>query len=277
MIVVKEFQERQFADKEELFKALKENKSTLIAQKKMITKHADATYHYVMVEDSKGETVKAESNSSLQDANSLKLKLVINTTNILDSHGDVHVKGIWNKSVKESKGVLLLQEHSMTFKSIIGEGLTPSVKKMQWYELGQTFKGDTEALVFSGSISKDRNPFMFEQYAKGYVKEHSVGMRYIKVELAINSEKEYYKEEKELWDNYIETISNKETAEEIGYFWVVKEARIVEGSAVVKGSNPVTPVLNIQADKSLEEDKTEPSSVDTQKYEQQLKELLTKI
>jgi hypothetical protein len=37
---------------------------------------------------------------------------------------------------------------------------------------------DTEALVFNVEIDKDRNDFMFNQYAKGYVKEHSVGMRY---------------------------------------------------------------------------------------------------
>jgi hypothetical protein len=37
---------------------------------------------------------------------------------------------------------------------------------------------ETEALVFNVEIDKDRNDFMFNQYAKGYVKEHSVGMRY---------------------------------------------------------------------------------------------------
>jgi hypothetical protein len=42
MIVVKEFPDKEFATKEELFKALRENKSTLIAQKKMITKEADS-------------------------------------------------------------------------------------------------------------------------------------------------------------------------------------------------------------------------------------------
>jgi hypothetical protein len=34
MIVVKEFPDKEFATKEELFKALRENKSTLIAQKR---------------------------------------------------------------------------------------------------------------------------------------------------------------------------------------------------------------------------------------------------
>ncbi len=36
MIIVKEFPSQQFQSKEELFKALRENKSTLIAQKKGI-------------------------------------------------------------------------------------------------------------------------------------------------------------------------------------------------------------------------------------------------
>jgi hypothetical protein len=37
---------------------------------------------------------------------------------------------------------------------------------------------------------------MFNQYAKGYVKEHSVGMRYVKLELAVNSDSKYDAEEK---------------------------------------------------------------------------------
>jgi hypothetical protein len=54
----------------------------------------------------------------------------------------------------------------------------------------------TEALVFNVEIDKDRNDFMFNQYAKGYVKEHSVGMRYVKLELAVNSDSKYDAEEK---------------------------------------------------------------------------------
>jgi hypothetical protein len=53
MIVVKEFPDKEFATKEELFKALRENKSTLIAQKKMITKEADSIIGYVEVKTDK--------------------------------------------------------------------------------------------------------------------------------------------------------------------------------------------------------------------------------
>lgn len=266
MIAIKEFPNLTFENKEQLFKALVENKSTLIAQKKMQLKETDATLHYVVVENSKGEAVKAES-ANIQDATTLKSSLVINTTNLLDSHGDVHLKGIWKKSSKEAKNVMLLQEHKMTFDKIITDNVRVNVSEMNWTDLGFNFKGTTEALMFDAIITKERNPFMFEQYSKGYVKEHSVGMRYVKIDLAVNSEDKWYIEEKEIWDKYIEDIANKEDAIEQGYFWAVTEAKIVEGSAVVKGSNYATPTLNIEAVKDTS--KQEPSN-DTQKNELEL-------
>jgi hypothetical protein len=146
---------------------------------------------------------------------------------------------------------------------------------MQWSDLGLNLKGDTEALIFNATISKQRNPYMFEQYAKGYVKEHSVGMRYVKLELAINSDNKWDVEEKEVWDKYYPEIANKEVADERGYFWAVTEAKIVEGSAVVKGSNYATPTISIEAVKDTPII-TEPLK-DTQKEEQQIKELLNKF
>jgi hypothetical protein len=274
MIVVKEFPNKQFNSKEELFKALRENKNTLIAQKKMITKQADAVIHYVQVENEKGETIKA-TYSDTSIINQLKAELVINTTNLMDSHSDVHIKGIWNKSAKEQKNLLLLQEHKMTFDHIISDNVDVSVKEVKWSDLGYSYKGTTEALTFDVLIDKQRNPFMFAQYAKGYVKEHSVGMRYVKMELAINSDSKWDVEEKEIWDNYIDQVANKEQAEEQGYFWAVLEAKIVEGSAVVKGSNFATPTINVEAVKDdTPTITTEPTEV-TQ--EEQLKQFLTKI
>ena len=246
MIVVPEFPTKTFEDKRELFSSLKEHKHTLIAQKRATTKYADSTFHYVSVVDDKGHTTKAASNN-IADLDKLEVKLVINTTNLMDSHSDVHLKGIWKKSVKENKNLLLLQEHQMTFDKIISTDIKASIDLMSWSDLGfKKLQGTTEALVFTSIIEKSRNPFMFEQYAKGYVKEHSVGMRYVKVDLAVNSEESYYKEEKGIWDKYINEIANKEAAEELGYFWAVSEAKVIEGSAVVRGSNYATPTLSVE-------------------------------
>lgn len=272
MIVAKEFPDKTFETKEELFKALRENKSTLIAQKKMITKEADSTIFYTEVK-TKSEVNKEESTTG--SPLKLNAKLAINTTNLIDSHSDVHLKGIWNKSVKEQKNILLLQEHQMKFSSIIADNVQASVKKMAWKKLGFDFEGDTEVLIFDAEIDKERNEFMFKQYQKGYVKEHSVGMRYVKLELAINSESKWDEEEKAVWDKYINEIVNKDVAENQGYFWAVTEAKVVEGSAVVKGSNFATPTISIEAVK--DNTSNEDEAAKALQNEKLLKQLLSKF
>lgn len=230
----------------DIFKHLKENKDALIAEKKFKVKEADAIVYNPTATTLKGEIIKTETATST-NLDNIKVKVVINTTNILDSHGDVHIKGIWNKSLKEQKNLYLLQEHQMTFSKIITDDLTASVKTMSWSELGfDKLEGETQALIFEANVSSKRNEFMFEQYAKGYVKEHSVGMRYINILLCINSDEKYYREEKDNWDKYIVEVSNKEDAIAQGYFWAVTEAKIIEGSAVVKGSNYATPTLSVK-------------------------------
>lgn len=254
----------------DIFKHLKENKAALIAEKKYKVKHADSVFNSpiskgLIKEDGVIKSIELDNSVDLERIN---VSVVINTTNILDSHGDVHIKGIWNKSVKESKNVYLLQEHEMKFDKIIAENAKLSLNTMTWNELGFDYDGVTQALVFDCEVDSDRNKFMFEQYLKGYVKQHSVGMRYVNVFLCINSEEKYYLEEKENWDKYINEVANKEDAIELGYFWAVTEAKIIEGSAVVMGSNAATPTISISTTQVIEADtvtssKEEPS-LDTQ-------------
>jgi phage protein D len=40
-------------------------------------------------------------------------------------------------------------------------------------------------------------------------------------------------------------IANKEVADENGYFFAVLEAELIEISAVVKGSNTITPTISV--------------------------------
>jgi hypothetical protein len=242
----------KFETKDELFKFLKDNNDTLQRQKKAKEKQADSVV-FVSGGESALEVTKAVGAASSPDE--LKVKVVINTTNILDSHGDVHQVGIWNKSVKDNGGILFLQEHRLAFDKIIADGdeLRVSVQTFTWKELGFNFTGNTEALVFDATIKRDRNPEMFKQYANGWVKEHSVGMRYMQLVLCVNSEKDYYGAEKEAWDKYISTVVNKELAEERGWFYAVKEAKVIEGSAVPKGSNYATPTLEVGKSETVEE------------------------
>ena len=279
MIKVLEFPNKEFQTKEELFKALIENKKELVSIKKSATKNADAVSFGYLDTYIKIDTNKEDVQGQMQNPESLNVKVVINTTNFLDSHGDVHVNGIWNKSVKDNVTFLHLQEHEREFDKVITDSAKGYVQSMAWKKLGLPYEGKTEALIFESTIDKKRNEFMLNHYANGWVKNHSVGMRYVQIELAINTEAEYDKEYKALWDEFYPIVANKETADERGYFWVVKEAKIIEGSAVVMGSNSATPTLENKEEIEPSKDTldTEPSQ-DTQQVQQQLlKELLNKF
>lgn len=236
-------------------KRIKENKSLIIAEKKSVMKQADACDADIYHVNTKGEAVKAEG-SDTTDTERITAKIVINTTNLIDSHCDCHIPGLWNKTLKENKSPYHLQEHQLKFDKVISDQVTASVKTMSWASLGQPFEGNTQALIFDSIIEKERNEYMFKQYLKGWVRNHSVGMRYVNLFLCINSEERYYQEEKDNWDKYYPQVANKSVAEELGYFWAVTEAKMVEGSAVPIGSNYATPTISV---------KSEPSDKDTHK------------
>ena len=264
MITLKEFPNKSFATKEEALKELVLNKKTLLAAKKAVIKHADAiSYHGNFQE--KTEAIKA-GNTDLRDVNTITVKAVSNAVNYFDSHGDVSLPGSWNRTAKNTKDGLHLQEHKMQFDKIISDEVKFSVEKMTWKDLGFDYEGETEVLMMESKVHKEDNPYMFERYIKGKVKNHSSGLRYVNIGLAINSEEKWAREEKEIWDKYIDQIVNKEEVEEAGYFWTVFEQKIIENSAVPKGSNPATPTISVESaeststtDENSEEDSTSQS------------------
>lgn len=244
------------------------NKELLISKKQNAIKRGDVVVGSILKDEptpKEKETNKAEGDTvELENAEIINVKAVINTTNVIDSHMDCHIPGIWKKTLSETKLLYLLQEHDMKFDKVISDSVNDELKaytqKIAWNKLGQTFEGNTEALIFESKIKKDVNEFMFNLYKNGRVLNHSVGMRYVKIYLCINSTEAYYASEKDNWDKYYPEVANKEIADERGYFWAVTEAKIIEGSAVVKGSNEFTPTLEIEAEKK------EPS-IDTQETE----------
>lgn len=240
----------KFERKSELFAWLKTNKSLLIDSKKSQSKHGDLILH-----TSAGSVVE-KAGSIEPTGDTLAVKAVINTTNVMDSHQDVHIKGIWKKTLKENKGQFyLLQEHKMSFDKVISypENVKATTEEFGFKELGfKSLPGTTEALVFSATISKEDNPEMFRLYSQNKVRNHSVGMRYVKIFMAVNSDFEDYAEEKAIWDKYIDQVANRKTAEDNGYFFAVTEAKINEGSAVPIGSNQITPTLEVEAKQEVE-------------------------
>ena len=246
MITLKEFPNRTFTTFDEAMKELIANKKIIIAAKKSAIKYADSLPYFGTIQNENKEVVKAESENKLEDALSINVVAVSNACNFYDSHGDVSINGSWNRTAKNTKNGLHLQEHKMSFDKLISENVSFVVETKTWKELGYDYEGSTECLVMYSQIEKETNPYMFEKYIKGKVKNHSSGLRYVNVEFAINSSADWAKEEKEIWDKYYPNIVNKDDVDERGYFLAVIEQKIIENSAVIRGSNPATPTISVE-------------------------------
>jgi len=258
--------DKDFATKEAMFHALKANEGNIISLKKAaIQKSCDkgqlSTFNLFKV---------TEETKSLLNLKEDYIYPVINTTKYLDSHGDVHLDGIWNKSIKEVAGQLFyVADHDLSIKSVIAwpSDVNAMVKEVPWSFVGKSYEGTTQALIYEIPKSAIKN-----QQAKEIIEEkrpvqNSVRMQYVKVRLAINSTEKDFTENKEYYDSIISSVTNKEVAEERGYFWGIEEAKIVkEGSMVPFGSNDATPIQYKEAGTSTSED--EPGET-TQKDEEQ--------
>ena len=228
--------QNKFASKKELYKHLKENKDFYKNQKKATTK--TFVINSFGLTPSSASVVKADD----EDGNIIKRTIVANTTMLLDSHNDVHVDGLWKRTLNaKSERIEHLAEHNFNFENLISKETKVYTQEFEWQQLGAEYKGTTQALLMDTVIDKTINERFFNMYAKGLVEQHSVGMQYIQIELAINDSE--MKEEYREFEKYIDLIGNKEQAIEQGFFFVVKEAKLKEVSAVLAGSNNITPTL----------------------------------
>jgi hypothetical protein len=179
-------------------------------------------------------------------------------------------RGVFTKSIKERQNKIFhLHDHKFELTAKVGEPKNIYEKEMLWSDFGVDKAGSTTALLMDSEILKDYNNKIFNSYKNGQIDQHSVGMQYVKIDLAVNDED--YEEEYKVWQDNIENIGNKELAEEKGYFWLVREAKLIEISAVLLGSNTLTPTLENKTEAVSNTSKNEPSN-DTQ-----LKQLLTNI
>lgn len=264
-----------FEDKALLIDWLITNKSSLIAQKKSVVKYADAISYTAPMVNDKGDVCKADTIPA--DAKNIKVRSIINTTNLMDSHSDVHIDQLWNKSLKDNKDIYLCQEHNFSYSGIISDKVHAFAKQTTFKDLGIDLPGNTQALVFDSIIDTGKATFgqqggavnMADRYKSGMVKNHSVGMRYVTLHLCVNDDR--YDKEFANWNKYIDQVANKQDAEDQGYFWAVTEAKVIEGSAVIKGSNYATPTTSVEAAKGTSTD-IEPV-IATQKNESIFKQL----
>ncbi|SHH96033.1 hypothetical protein SAMN05421866_0049 [Chryseobacterium oranimense] len=242
MIVVKEFPNKQFSSKSELFKALKEHKDIIVSAKKAeIYKSCEKGLSVVTNQMLISKFSEASKSFEIDDD---YYYFVVNSSNILDSHSDLHIPGNWDKTVKEQQGkVYLVWDHTLIRTEIIAmkndvEMLTAEIP---FKSIGKNYEGSTYCLIYKVRKDKIVNEDAKKWLNEGFEFEASVRMQYVDIDLAIDSNDEDYEKEKTIFDTYYPQIANKSDYEDIFYFWVVKQAKnVLESSLVMFGSNPAT-------------------------------------
>lgn len=246
----------------ELFKFLIENKEAIIAQKKEFPKKCDAFSSEISTYHVKGDTIvkvmPGETMDPTEDTGTIRVKIVGNAAWWCDSHMDVLVEDCWKKTIKDRKKLIKhLRDHVYELEAEIGDVVNLYSQDISLTELGlRNGEGTTQCLLMDSDVKREYNEKVYKKYRAGKINQHSIGLRYVHIELAINddeSEKEY-----DFWKKYFKHVINKEVVEERGYFWVVTEILLLEISAVLFGSNELTPTLEAKGD--TEE---EPSTKDT--------------
>lgn len=235
----------------ELQAALLKHEQTLIAQKKSQLKFTDnlqfePEVNKVFVKDGEGEKKEqAGTVTDNLDSGALHVKVVANTAWWMDSHGDVLTDKAYDDSIKaRGNSIPHLLDHTHSAIGHIGDTQKVYTSEVPLRDLGVNKDGTTTALIMESLVRKDYNEKAFQFYSNGKIDQHSIGLAYGDIQLAINkpSDKEYAAQYA-VWKDNIDNIINKDKAEAKGYFWLIPKVDIRENSAVLFGANSLTPTL----------------------------------
>ncbi|CAB4165048.1 hypothetical protein UFOVP916_52 [uncultured Caudovirales phage] len=231
---------KDFSSQKDFFAYLIANKSEIIAIKKSAMKFTDPLSF-----DNKETPVIKELTTSYKDdvaSGIIKRTIICNTYNWMDSQNDVLLPGCTSKSISESGDkVLHLHDHEFKITSKVGKPTKVYEKSVLWKDLGVNQPGETICLMMDSNIEKELNNVVFNAYLNDEINQHSIGLNYVILDLAINDP--LNKEAYAVWNKYINQIGNKDAVLEDGYFWAVKEIKWKENSCVIAGANELTPTL----------------------------------
>lgn len=234
----------------ELFRFLVANKQQLIAQKKAFIKRCDPVASISGYYVTRDGILKSATVAEIPpDATSVNVKVVANTSLWCDSQMDVLLRDSAAKSIKQRKGMIPhLHDHIHEIDAQVGDVLDIYYQDLPLIELGYQQSGTAQALIFNTDIRKSYNESIFNKYKAGKINQHSIGLQYTQLELAINDEESI--KEMEFWNKYAPMVINQDAIQEKGYFWVVPEYKLLENSCVLFGANELTPTISVNESKS---------------------------
>lgn len=243
MIKCQELPNQEFSTKKEMLSALYANKDRIMSIKKAtVHTHKRVPLRFYSETQKKAMTVKGIADIGGLDAGFIYP--VISNTNFKDSHKDAHMSNSMNRTIKDQQGkVHYAMNHNLEIGKIIAypEDVEMLLKEIKWTELGYSYKGKTQALLFKTNI-QDYSPKDAKKAIKNKLPvENSIRMMYVQMEFGIKDRSDEWEDANKAWDTHSSKIVNLEDGDE--YLWFVTELKIVdEGSMVVKGSNSATPI-----------------------------------
>lgn len=253
----------------ELFKALKANRETIAKDKLTNTKYADAVVAPITIapREHKESSVKADGSPEepSSEPGTVKVTVVCNTAWFCDSHMDVLADTAYDASIaKRGNTIPHIADHTWESTAHVGDVQKVYTKKLSFRELGLNSEGSTTALLMDSIVREDYNKHVYKFYSKGKINQHSIGLTYTALKLALNSDDEEDVAEYTVWKEYYDKIINKELVDKRGYFWLVPSVDVLENSCVLFGANALTPTLSSKTHSSLgnlEETLTQPQTI----------------
>jgi hypothetical protein len=239
----------------ELYRYLVANKSDLIREKKSVVKTTDVTFAPCSLLTRPGKIAaskaqgESDDNQMDKEGDVIRVKVVANAANWCDSPLDVLLPDCWKKSIKERKGMIPhLHDHIQQIEAKIGEVDSIYSQDIKLRDLGLDTVGATQCLIFETDVIKSYNEKVFNQYKLKKINQHSIGLRYVGLDLAINDDES--EKEMDFWNKYYPQVINKDMVDEYGFFWVVSEIGLLENSCVLFGANELTPTLETEPEQS---------------------------
>ncbi len=266
----------QLKTQKEKFDYLVKNKDFIVNAKKSTLKHCDV-FNLATVEKRFIKDIQTKAIADLYGGDTLDTvhkTIAMNTLLWLDSHDDVHIPGLFTKTISENqKNIPHLHDHIFELDCKVGIPQKIYEQAVSWAQLGvEGVEGNTVVICADSAIKKDYNSNIFAQYIDKQINQHSIAERYVNMFLCINDPD--YKEYFASWQKYVAMgIGNIGKVIEQGYFWAITEAQIKEFSCVFRGSNELTPVLEIEeetSDNLDNKDKPEPNNFTRRKRKPEL-------
>jgi hypothetical protein len=201
----------------------------LIIQMKRATK----SFHKSLLIDAKtNEPINIKSENKEDNEDIVYRKIVPSVYNYIDVTGEVIADNCFKKSIKENAtNVLHIKNHKLD-DIAYRVGNTKSIEEveMNWTDFGIEKDGGTQVLLAESEIMRVYNSEMFLRYKTNIQQAHSIGFFPMKVMLAADDES--YKDNFELYKKMLPLLGNPEIGEALGMFFVIKEGRLVEFSAL---------------------------------------------